>query len=356
MKILVTGAAGFIGYHVSKALLMQNFSVFGLDNLNDYYEVQLKKDRLAQLETFKQFHFVFQNLQDQAKIKQLFAEEKFTHVIHLAAQAGVRYSLENPFVYVESNIAGTLSILEACRHHPVQHLLYASSSSVYGLNAKVPYSVDDPVNHPVSLYAATKRSTELLAHSYAHLYTIPTTGLRFFTVYGPWGRPDMAPMKFAKAIYHKQPIDVYNFGEMYRDFTYIDDVVEGVIKLLDLPAEPDPHWDALKPSPSTSSAPYRLYNLGNHSPVSLLNFIETLEQAIGIPAEKNFLPMQPGDVRQTFADIEISTDRFGFTPKTQLPEGIREFINWYKSYYKISGVHAEVNSAYHDGGLQGGES
>ncbi len=336
MKILVTGAAGFIGFHTCQSLLKNNFLVFGMDNLNSYYDVQLKKDRLAQLEQYSNFNFVFMDLQDQIKLKQLFAQEKFTHVLHLAAQAGVRYSLENPFTYVESNITGTLGILEACRHFPVKHLVYASSSSVYGLNAKVPYSVEDPVNHPVSLYAATKKSTELMAHTYAHLFSIPTTGLRFFTVYGPWGRPDMAPIKFASAIYSKKPIDVYNFGDMYRDFTYIDDVVNGIIQLLDKPAESDLAWDPKNPSPSSSSAPHRIYNLGNHSPVSLLNFISILEKTIGIPAKKNLLPMQPGDVVQTFADIEISTQRFGFSPKTQLEEGIQSFINWYKTYYKTA--------------------
>lgn len=333
MKILVSGAAGFIGAYVCEALLKRGDSVVGIDNLNDYYDVQLKKDRLSRLQPYSRFLFHKIDLNDQKALQDLFTREKFTHVVHLAAQAGVRYSLENPHAYISSNISGTLNILENCRHYPVQHLVYASSSSVYGLNAKTPFSVHDNVDHPVSLYAATKKSTELMAHTYAHLYGIPTTGLRFFTVYGPWGRPDMAPMKFAKAILSHQPIDVYNHGAMRRDFTYIDDIVTGVLNVLDKPAMPDPDWNPQSPHPGSSSAPYRLYNIGNHAPVALLDFIRILEQAIGREAQKNMLPMQPGDVSQTFADVDDLVRDFHFKPQTSLETGIQKFIAWYKEYY-----------------------
>ncbi len=334
MKVLVTGAGGFIGFHVSKALLDRGNQVTGLDNLNNYYDVQLKRDRLAQIKS-THFNFIHQDLLDRKALTDLFAAQKFTHVVHLAAQAGVRYSLENPYAYIDSNIIGTLNILEACRHHPVQHLVYGSSSSVYGLNAKLPFSENDNVDHPVSLYAATKKSTELMAHTYAHLYAIPTTGLRFFTVYGPWGRPDMAPMKFAQAIVNRQPIDVYNYGLMQRDFTYIDDIVAGIVKILDVPASADLDWNPLHPQPGTSQACYRLYNIGNHQPVKLLDFISLLEQHLDIPAIKNLLPMQPGDVTETFADIDNLTKEFNFRPTTSLETGIQKFVAWYKDYYSV---------------------
>lgn len=317
MKVLVTGAAGFIGYYVCQALLQRGDSVVGIDNLNHYYDVQLKHDRLQLLKNQANFRFLPLDLVDKPALTQLFAQEQFTHVVHLAAQAGVRYSLENPQAYIDSNITGTLNILESCRAFPVQHLVYASSSSVYGLNAKVPFAVSDNVDHPISLYAATKKSTELMAHTYSHLFAIPTTGLRFFTVYGPWGRPDMAPMKFAKAILNGQPIDVYNYGNMQRDFTYIDDIVAGVIKVLDKPA------------------PYKLYNIGNHQPVKLLDFIAILEKAIGMEAKKNLLPMQPGDVFQTYADVNDLALDFGFKPSTSLEIGINKLIAWYQDYYSL---------------------
>lgn len=334
MKILVTGAAGFIGYSVSRALLARGDEVVGLDNLNAYYDTQLKHDRLLQLKSQENFRFILLDLIDRHALARLFTEEKFTHVVHLAAQAGVRYSLENPHAYLDSNVTGTLNILENCRHYPVRHLVYASSSSVYGLNAKAPFAVSDNVDHPISLYAATKKTTELMAHTYAHLYAIPTTGLRFFTVYGPWGRPDMAPMKFAKAIFSGQPIEVYNYGQMQRDFTYIDDVVTGVLKVLDKPATVDAAWNPAAPAPASSSAPYRLYNIGNHQPVNLLDFITLLEKTIGVEAKKNLLPMQPGDVAQTFADVTDLMRDFDFKPTTDLEAGIQQFIAWYKHYYE----------------------
>lgn len=333
MKVLVTGAAGFIGYYVCAALLKRGDIVTGVDNLNAYYDVQLKQDRLSQLKGQSNFQFIRLDLSDSAALNRLFAQEKFTHVVHLAAQAGVRFSLENPHTYVNSNVTGTLNILESCRHYPVQHLVYASSSSVYGLNTKVPFAVNDHTDHPISLYAATKKATELMAHTYSHLYVIPTTGLRFFTVYGPWGRPDMAPMKFATAIFKGQPIDVYNHGMMQRDFTYIDDVVAGVIKVIDKPALPDLGWSSMAPVAASSTAPYRLYNIGNHQPVKLLDFIEVLEQAIGSEAKKNLLPLQPGDVLQTFADVDELVHDFNFKPATDLTTGIQRFIAWYKDYY-----------------------
>lgn len=332
MRILVTGAAGFIGFHVSRALLNRGDTVIGLDNLNHYYDVQLKQDRLNLLNS-PNFSFYHQDLIDRAALEMLFSQQKITHVVHLAAQAGVRYSLENPYAYIDSNIIGTLNILEACRRYPVAHLVFASSSSVYGLNAKTPFSVNDTVDHPVSLYAATKKSTELMAHTYAHLYSIPTTGLRFFTVYGPWGRPDMAPMKFTQAILAGQPIDVYNHGQMRRDFTYIDDIVSGVINVLDKPATANPAWDPANPNPASSQACYRLYNIGNQQPVALLDFIGLLEKSLGVSAVKNFLPMQAGDVIQTFADIDDLARDFNFKPTVSLAVGIEKFISWYRQYY-----------------------
>lgn len=336
MKVLVTGAAGFIGYYVCAALLKRGEVVTGIDNLNAYYDVQLKQDRLNQLKHQPHFQFMQLDLSDSAALNHLFAQEQFTHVVHLAAQAGVRFSLENPHAYVDSNVTGTLNVLEVCRRYPVQHLVYASSSSVYGLNAKVPFAVNDHTDHPISLYAATKKATELMAHAYSHLYVIPTTGLRFFTVYGPWGRPDMAPMRFAHAIFQGQPIDVYNHGVMQRDFTYIDDIVAGVIKVLDKPAVANLGWSSMAPEPASSTAPYRLYNIGSHQPVKLLDFIEVLEQAIGIKAKKNLLPLQPGDVLQTFADVNDLVNDFDFKPTTDLTTGIQRFIAWYKDYYDIS--------------------
>jgi len=324
MKVLVTGAAGFIGSFVCKALLKRGDTVIGIDNLNNYYDVQLKLDRLQQLKNQNNFRFVHLDIIDSKKLNEIFSQEKLTHVIHLAAQAGVRYSLENPKAYMDSNITGTFNILESCRHFPVQHLVYASSSSVYGLNSKLPYAISDPVDHPASLYAATKKSNELMAHAYSHLFSIPTTGLRFFTVYGPWGRPDMAPMKFAHAIFNNQPIDVYNFGNMQRDFTYIDDIVAGVIKVLDK-----------APAASIHSGLYRLYNIGNNRPTPLLDFITILENAIGKKAQKNLLPLQPGDVLQTYADIDDLHRDFNFKPQTNLVEGIDKFIAWYKKYYGL---------------------
>jgi UDP-glucuronate 4-epimerase len=322
MKILVTGAAGFIGYHVCQALLKRGDNVIGIDNLNHYYDIQLKQDRLSQLKLQSKFSFIRMDLIDAKELMQLFSQEKPAQVIHLAAQAGVRYSLENPQAYLRSNITGSLNILECCRHHPVEHLVYASSSSVYGLNAKIPFAVSDRTDQPVSLYAATKKSAELMSYTYSHLYQIPATGLRFFTVYGPWGRPDMAPMKFAQAIMARQPIDVYNHGEMRRDFTYIDDIVTGVLNVLDKP-----------PAAASHSAPHRLYNIGGNQPVNLLDFIALLEKAIGIPAHKNLLPLQPGDVLQTAANVDDLVRDFNFKPEITLEAGIEKFIHWYRNYY-----------------------
>ncbi len=332
--ILVTGAAGFIGYHVARRLLERGETVLGLDNLNDYYDVRLKKARLAQLKPFKKFQFQKLDLVNRTGMAALFVRRKFRRVVHLAAQAGVRYSLVNPHAYTDGNVTGFLNVLEGCRRAKVEHLVYASSSSVYGGNTRMPFSVHDNVDHPVSLYAATKKANELMAHTYAHLYGIPCTGLRFFTVYGPWGRPDMALFLFTKAILAGKPIDVYNHGRMQRDFTYIDDIVEGVVRALDRPAKPDPAWSGDTPNHATSSAPYRLYNIGNHQPVALLRFIEILEKALGKTAKKNFLPMQAGDVPATYADVQELIDDVGFKPDTPLEEGIRRFVEWYRGYYK----------------------
>jgi len=334
MKVLVTGAAGFIGFHTAKVLLDRGDQVVGLDNMSPYYDVNLKKARLDLLRKRNGFSFVEADLADRAAMEELFKIEKFDRVIHLAAQAGVRYSLENPHAYVDSNLVGFLNVLEGCRHNGVEHLVFASSSSVYGSNTQKPFSVHHNVDHPVSLYAATKKSNELMAHTYAHLYELPVTGLRFFTVYGPWGRPDMSLFLFTKKILADEPIDVFNHGDHARDFTYIDDIVEGVVRTLDQVPKSDPDWNSDSPDPGTSSAPYRLYNIGNNSPVELMQFIECLEKALGKKAEKNFLPMQPGDVRETFADIDDLNEAVGFRPDTRLEDGIQRFVDWYREHYQ----------------------
>lgn len=328
MNVLVTGAAGFVGFFVAKTLLQMDIDVCGIDNLNDYYSVQLKQDRLRQLEQYPKFRFSQLDLSDRAGMEQLFEQGSFDHVIHLAAQAGVRYSLQNPHAYADSNLSGFLNILEGCRHHPVQHLIFASSSSVYGANTKIPFAVEDGVDYPVSLYAATKKANELMAHAYSHLYQIPTSGLRFFTVYGPWGRPDMAYFKFVDAIANNRPIDVYNNGKMKRDFTYIDDVVEGIIRLMPKPPQSVDVADSIN-----SHARYKIYNIGNNQPVELMMFIEIIETAMGQKAQKNMLPMQPGDVPMTYADVEALSQAVGFAPNTPLEVGIGKFVAWYNEYY-----------------------
>jgi UDP-glucuronate 4-epimerase len=335
MSILLTGAAGFIGFHTAKRLLERGDDVIGLDNVNDYYDVRLKEARLAQLLPYKRFRFVKMDLADRVGIATLFKDQPIDTVIHLAAQAGVRYSLVNPHAYTDSNIEGFMNILEGCRHKRVAHLVYASSSSVYGGNTRMPFSVHDNVDHPVSLYAASKKANELMAHCYAHLYKIPCTGLRFFTVYGPWGRPDMALFIFTKAIVEGKPIEVFNYGKMRRDFTYIDDIVEGVIRVHDRPATPNPAWSSDAPDPGTSSAPARVYNIGNHSPVELLRFIEVLEEAIGKKAQKNMLPLQPGDVPATYADVDDLMRDCGFKPDTPIEVGVKRFVEWYREFYKV---------------------
>ncbi len=334
MKILVTGAAGFIGFHLSKYLLARGDEVVGLDNLNDYYDVTLKEGRLAQLQGQDGFRFVRTDLADRQGIAQLFENEQFEKVVNLAAQAGVRYSLTNPHAYIDSNIQGFINILEGCRHNDVKHLVYASSSSVYGANTSMPFSVHDNVDHPISLYAASKKSNELMAHTYSHLYGLPTTGLRFFTVYGPWGRPDMAMFLFTKAILAGEPIQVFNYGKMRRDFTYIDDIVEGVVRTLDHIATSNPEWSGMRPDPGTSAAPYRLYNIGNNNPVELMHMIETLENALGKKAEKEMLPIQPGDVPATYADVDDLMADVGFKPETSIEEGIDSFVRWFRDFYQ----------------------
>ena len=336
MKVLVTGAAGFIGYHTAETLLARGDEVVGLDNLNAYYDPSLKEARLARLTGRDRFRFVRADLTDAARLSELFASERFDRVVHLAAQAGVRYSLTNPAAYVESNLSGFLNILEGCRHNRMQHLVYASSSSVYGANVVMPFSVSHNVDHPVSLYAATKKANELMAHTYSHLYGLPTTGLRFFTVYGPWGRPDMALFLFTKAILEGKPIEVFNHGKMKRDFTYIDDIVQGVVRVLDRVPKPNPSWDAAKADPATSSAPYSLYNIGNNHPVELLELIETLERHLGRQAQKNFVGMQPGDVPATYANVDDLSRDVGFRPSTPIDVGVKRFVDWYRQYYAIS--------------------
>ena len=335
LKILVTGAAGFIGFHLSQRLLDQGHDVVGLDNLNDYYDVSLKRARLQLLEAQSGFRFVPASLADRPLTESLFAAERFDMVVNLAAQAGVRYSLQNPHAYIDSNIVGFMNILEGCRHTAVKHLVYASSSSVYGANTTVPFSIHDTVDHPVSLYAATKKSNELMAHTYAHLFGLPTTGLRFFTAYGPWGRPDMAYFSFTKAILEGRPINVFNHGRMQRDFTYIDDIVEGIVRTLQHIPQPDPAWDAATPDPATSSAPYRLYNIGNHQPVELGHFIEVLEGCLGKKAHKNMLPIQAGEVLVTCADVGDLMRDVGFHPATPIEVGVGRFVEWYRSFYQV---------------------
>jgi len=347
-KILVTGTAGFIGYHLAKRLIERGDEVVGLDFINDYYDINLKYARLertgilkneieygefVQSSKFKNYKFIMLKLEDREAILKLFSIEKFDKVCNLAAQAGVRYSIENPFTYIDSNIVGFMNILEGCRHNGVKHLVYASSSSVYGLNEEMPFSVHHNVDHPVSLYAASKKSNELMAHTYSYLYQIPTTGLRFFTVYGPWGRPDMALFLFTKAILEGKPIEVFNNGNMQRDFTYVDDIVEGVVRVIDSPSAGNPGWSGRQPDPGTSVAPYRVYNIGNSRPVKLLDFIEAIEDALGKMAVKNFLPMQPGDVPATWADVSDLAADFGYQPSTPVEEGIRRFVEWYRGYY-----------------------
>jgi UDP-glucuronate 4-epimerase len=334
--ILVTGAAGFIGFHVSQALLQQGQTVIGIDNLNDYYDVNLKLDRLAQLQSSANFQFQKLDLADRPAMEALFAEYRFDRVVHLAAQAGVRYSLQNPHAYVDSNLVGFINLLEGCRHHEVEHLVYASSSSVYGANRTMPFSVHHNVDHPLSLYAATKKANELMAHTYSHLYGIPTTGLRFFTVYGPWGRPDMATFSFTKAILEGRAIDVYNYGQMSRDFTYIDDIVDGILRALNTLPTANSSWSGEHPDPSSSNAPYCIYNIGNNQPVNLLRFIEVLETALGTPAKKNLLPPQPGDVLATYADVSDLQQKVGFEPKTSIEVGVTRFVDWYCNYYDIT--------------------
>ncbi|MFS1517067.1 NAD-dependent epimerase [Bacillus sp. SCS-151] len=331
--ILVTGAAGFIGYHLSQYLLKEGHEVLGIDNLNDYYDVTLKEDRLKLLEVNKMFTFEKVDLKDQDQVMHIFNNYPISKVINLAAQAGVRYSLENPLSYIHSNVLGFTNVLEACRHHGIKHLIYASSSSVYGANKKMPYAVQDNVDHPISLYAATKKSNELLAHTYSHLYGLPTTGLRFFTVYGPMGRPDMAYFKFTKAIIEGKPIQVFNHGKMKRDFTYIDDIVEGIVNLIDKVPQSNESWNREHPVPDSSYAPYKVYNIGNNRPVELMTFIDTIEKAVGKKAIIEYLPMQPGDVKETYADIDSLTNDIGFTPSTSIEQGIHQFVDWYKKYY-----------------------
>ncbi len=333
MRVLVTGAAGFIGAALSERLLGRGDEVIGLDDHNDYYDVELKKARLARLERHSSFRFTKLDVADRAGMASLFGAERFARVVHLAAQAGVRYSIENPHAYVDSNLVGFINVLEGCRHNSVEHLVYASSSSVYGANTRLPFSVHDNVDHPVSLYAASKKANELMAHAYSHLYRLPTTGLRFFTVYGPWGRPDMALFVFTRNILAGEPIDVFNYGKHRRDFTYIDDIVEGVVRVLDQVAEPNPEWSGDTPDSASSLAPYRLYNIGNNEAIDLERYIELLEACLGRKASKNLLPLQPGDVPDTFADVNALVEDLGYRPSTPVEVGIRRFVDWYREYY-----------------------
>ena len=335
MNFLVTGAAGFIGFHVSQRLLAAGHQVVGIDNLNDYYDVNLKHARLNLIKADPGFTFIEMDLADRDAMASLFVQNTFQRVIHLGAQAGVRYSIENPHAYADANLIGHLNILEGCRHHKIEHLLYASSSSVYGLNRKMPFSTEDSVDHPVSLYAATKKANELMAHTYSHLYQLPTTGLRFFTVYGPWGRPDMALFKFTRAMIAGEAIDVYNQGQMKRDFTYIDDIAEAIVRLQDVIPQQDDNWTVETGSPATSSAPYRVYNIGNSQPVTLMNYIEAIEKALGITAKKNLMPMQPGDVLETSADTQALYKAIGFKPQTGVEEGVKNFVDWYRDFYRV---------------------
>jgi len=335
MKLLVTGAAGFIGYHTAVRFLERGDQVVGLDNLNDYYDVRLKEARLARLEGLSGFEFVKLDVADRAGVSDLFANGGFNRVVHLAAQAGVRYSLQNPLAYVDANVVGFANILEGCRHHGVEHLVYASTSSVYGANTKMPFSVHQNVDHPLSFYAATKKANELMAHAYAHLYRLPVTGLRFFTVYGPWGRPDMALFLFTRNMLAGRPIDVFNYGQHRRDFTYVADIVEGVVRATDRIATPNPDWSGDAPDPGTSAAPYRLYNIGNNRPVELMTYIATLEECLGRKAEMNMLPLQPGDVPETYADIDDLVADVGYRPATPVAEGVRQFVDWYRAYYGV---------------------
>ncbi|MDF2043073.1 MULTISPECIES: NAD-dependent epimerase [unclassified Pantoea] len=335
MNFLVTGAAGFIGFHVSQRLLAAGHQVVGIDNLNDYYDVNFKHARLNLIKANPGFTFIEMDLADRDAMASLFDQNRFQRVIHLGAQAGVRYSIENPHAYADANLIGHLNILEGCRHHKIEHLLYASSSSVYGLNRKMPFSTEDSVDHPVSLYAATKKANELMSHTYSHLYQLPTTGLRFFTVYGPWGRPDMALFKFTRAMIAGEAIDVYNQGQMKRDFTYIDDIAEAIVRLQDVIPQKDDNWTVETGSPATSSAPYRVYNIGNSQPVTLISYIEAIEKALGITANKNLMPMQPGDVLETSADTSALFEAIGFKPQTGVEEGVKKFVDWYRDFYSV---------------------
>ena len=334
MKILVTGAAGFVGFHTARTLLERGDTVVGLDNFNDYYDVNLKNARAAIIDEYPNFKMARLDLNDRDGVEQLFKDERFEKVVHLAAQAGVRYSIENPHAYIDSNIVGTLHILEGCRHHKVAHLVYASSSSVYGANTAMPFSIHQNVDHPLALYGATKKANELMAHCYANLYNLPTTGLRFFTVYGPYGRPDMALFLFTRNIIEGKPIDVFNYGNHRRDFTYIDDIVEGVIRTMDHTAAANPDWDASKPDPGSSNVPYRIYNIGNQQPIELMRYIEVIEECVGKKAEKKLLPLQPGDVPDTYADTEDLVRDIGYKPDTAIETGVRKFVDWYLEYYQ----------------------
>jgi UDP-glucuronate 4-epimerase len=334
-KVLITGAAGFIGFHLSERLTKLGNEVIGLDNLNDYYDVNLKTDRLRQMEGRENFRFLRLDVADRDSMTEIFSRERFDVVVNLAAQAGVRYSLINPHAYIENNISGFLNILEGCRRHPVEHLVFASSSSVYGANTKMPFSVHQNVDHPVSLYGATKKANELMAHAYSGLFKVPCTGLRFFTVYGPWGRPDMVLFLFTKAILSGKPIEVFNYGRMQRDFTYIDDIIEGIARVMDRIPEPNPYWDGNNPDPASGSGPYKLYNIGNNNPVELMRFIEVLEDCLGNKAEKHLLPMQAGDVPATYADVDDLMKDVGFKPSTPIEEGVRRFVEWYRTYYRV---------------------